>query len=95
MIRHAPRRRVLVFVAIALVGLMAGPVDECDDYDFLNSGSAAAHHSVCTCLVCELTTDDSFAPELDPPRRGEAVATVPAALCASAYLPAIFRPPIA
>jgi hypothetical protein len=95
MVRNSPRRRVLFVFAIVLVGLLAGPIDECDDYDFLNSGSAAAHHSVCTCLVCELTTDDSFAPNLEPPRRGEAVASVPAVLASSTYLPGIFRPPIA
>jgi len=95
MIHNAPRRRVLFVVAIVLVGLMAGPIDECDDYDFFNAGSAAAHQNVCSCLVCVLTTNDTFAPVLEAPQRGEAVETVPSVLCSSAYLPGIFRPPIA
>ena len=108
MIRNAPRRRVLFVVVIALVSLLTVPIDECDDYAFFHPGAASAqagvpdddpagsgHRHVCSCLVCDLTTNDSFAPSLQAPQRGEAVATVPAVLCSSAYLPAIFRPPIA
>jgi hypothetical protein len=43
MIRNAPRRRVLFVVVIALVGLMAAPIDECDDYAFFRTGPATAH----------------------------------------------------
>jgi hypothetical protein len=108
MIRNAPRRRVLLVVVIALVSLMTVPIDECDDYSFFHQGAASAqaegpqgdpagpdHQHVCSCLVCDLTTNDSFAPSLQAPQRGEAVATVPAVLCSSTYLPAIFHPPIA
>jgi hypothetical protein len=108
MIRNAPRRRVLFAVVIALVSLMTVPIDECDDYSFFLQGAASAqaegpqgdpagpdHQHVCSCLVCDLTTNDSFAPSLQAPQRGEAVATAPAVLCSSTYLPAIFHPPIA
>ena len=43
MIRNAPRRRVLFVVVIALVGLLAAPIDECDDYAFFRTGPATAH----------------------------------------------------
>jgi len=108
MIRNALRRRVLYVVVIALVGVMTVPIDECDDYAFFHTGAAAAqaevpvddssapdHQHVCTCIVCVLTTNDTFAPLIQAPQRGETVAAVPAVLCSSAYLPAIFRPPIA
>ena len=108
MIRNAPRRRVLLVVVIALVGLNIVPIDECDDYAFIHLGPASAHAEVpsddpagsdhqhiCSCLVCDLTTNDSFAPRLQAPQRGEMVAAVPAVLCSSTYLPGIFRPPIA
>jgi hypothetical protein len=108
MIRNAPRRRVLLVVVIALVGLNIVPIDECDDYAFFHPGAASAqagvpvddssgsdHQHICSCVVCDLTTNDSFAPRLQTPQRGEVVAAVPAVLCSSAFLPAIFRPPIA
>jgi len=108
MIRNAPRRRVLLVVIIALVGLMTVPIDECDDYSFFHPGAASAQagvpdddpdgsdtRHVCSCLVCDLTTNDSFAPHVQGPQRGETVAPVPTVFCSSAYLPAIFRPPIA
>ena len=108
MIRNAPRRRVLLVVVIALIGLNILPIDECDDYAFLRPGTASAHAEVpvdvpagsdpqhiCSCVVCVLTTNDTFRPCLPAPQRGETVAAVPAVLCSSADLPGIFRPPIA
>lgn len=108
MIRNAPRRRVLLVVVIALVGLNIVPIDECDDYAFIRPGAASAHaevpaddpagsdhQHVCSCLVCELTTNDTFKPDLPAPQRGESVAAIAAVLCSSTYLPGIFRPPIA
>ena len=108
MIRNAPCRRVLLFVVIALVGLMAAPIDECDEYAFIHSRAAPAHANVspddaagpdhqhaCTCIVCVLITDDSFVPRLPAPQRGEGVAIAPPVLCSSTFLPGIFHPPIA
>lgn len=108
MIRNAPRRRVLFFVVIALVGLMVAPMDECDDYAFFHPGAASAHAGVstddpagsdhphvCSCIVCVLTTDDSFVPRLPAPQRCEGVAIAPSVPGSSAYLPGIFHPPIA
>jgi len=108
MIRNAPRRRVLFVVVIALVSLLTVPIDECDDYAFFHPGAASAqagvpdddpagsgHRHVCSCLVCDLTTNDSFAPHVQAPQRGGTVAAVPAVFSSSAFLPAIFRPPIA
>lgn len=115
MIRNAPRRRVLIVVVIALAGMMAAPIDECDDYAFFRAGPATAHAGlpedarddhdagpgdgnshlhVCSCLVCELTTDDAFAPSLPAPQRGEKVSPLPVAPFSAAYLPAIYHPPI-
>ena len=108
MIRNAPRRRVLFVVVIALVGLIGVPIDECDDYAFFHPGAASSqaevpaddparsdHQHFCSCLVCVLTTDDTFVPRLQVPQLGKAVAAVPAVLCSSTFLPGIFRPPIA
>jgi hypothetical protein len=116
MIRNAPRRRVLFAVVTALIGLLAAPIDECDDYAFFRTGHASAHAGVpdgnrddsdpkpgegtsrphiCSCGVCELTTDDAFVPSLPPPQRGESVGPLRVAPVSSAYLPPIFRPPIA
>jgi hypothetical protein len=115
MVRSARRSRFLLAVAIALAGLMAAPLDACDDYACLNhqpsparagmpadalddlnlSSDESPHPHVCCCIVCELTTDDSFAPRLPSPRRGETLPQSPAVAVSSTYLPDIFRPPIA
>jgi hypothetical protein len=108
MFRNVPRRRILLVVVIAMVGLNLAPIDECDDYAFLYPGAASAraevpgddpcgfeHQHLCSCVVCELTTNDTFVPRLAAPQRGEAVADVPAVPCSSPYLPGIYRPPIA
>lgn len=108
MIRNAPRRRAMVVVVIALVGLIIVPVDECDDYAFFRPVAATAraevpaddpagsdHQHACSCLVCVLTTDDTFIPRLTAPRRGELAAVVSTELCSSTYLPDVYRPPIA
>ena len=71
-----------------------GPVDD-QAGSGAEDGKRSEHWHVCPCLVCDLTTDDSFAPRLPAPRRGESLVTVPAGFCSSAYLPPIFRPPIA
>ena len=116
MIRPATHRRSLFAVAVVLVGLLAMPIDECDDYGLFSAGAARAHaeesdplagnpdqehdsaggcQHACCCLVCELTTDDAFAPSLPAPQRGEKVSPLPVAPVSTAHLPAVFRPPIA
>lgn len=116
MVRNARRSRVLFLVGIALAVLTAAPIDECDDYAFLNpwasaahaglsddasecpggtSGEGADHSHACSCLVCDLATDDSFAPSLSSPQRGGIFFPTPAQATSSAYTPHIFHPPIA
>ena len=43
MVRNARRSRVSFVVGIALAVLMAAPIDECDDYAFLDPWASAAH----------------------------------------------------
>ena len=106
MIRNAPRRRVLFVVVIALVGLNILPIDECDDYEFLGAGAVSAqmeitagdpdgstHAHVCSCIVCLLTTNDTFAPRLPAPRRGELVTVVAVEPSSSTDLSGIYHPP--
>ena len=106
MIRTAPRRRVLLVVVIALIGLMSVPIDECDDYAFFRFGAAPAQAGYsgadpdrseishdCSCLVCVLTTDDAFLPRLLTPQRGEILATVVADPPISAFLSGVYHPP--
>ena len=106
MMRTAPRRRVLLVVVIALIGLMSAPIDECDDYAFFRFGAAPAQAQVsgadpvgsvqlhpCSCLVCAPTTDDAFLPRLLTPQRGEVVAAVAADLQISVFLSGVYHPP--
>ena len=116
MVRSVRRSPALLVVAIALAGLMAAPVDECDDYAFALPGAVSAcadpaesgpegsvatadpgpdRGHFCSCVVCELATNDSSAPSLPAPRRGETVSPLPEVGNSSTYFPTIFRPPIA
>lgn len=106
MIRNAPRRRVLLVVVIALVGLNIVPIDECDDYAFLRPGAATAHaevpgddpddsdrQHVCSCVVCDLITDDTFVPRLQAPHRMGLLAVVAVEPSSSVDLPGVYHPP--
>jgi hypothetical protein len=116
MVRNARRSRILMVVVVALAGLMAAPIDECDDYALLNPRAVSAHaglpdvagedtcgdsedhtdHSQhCTCVVCDLAIDDSFAPSFPPPQRGDTVPPARAVALSSPHIPVIFHPPIA
>jgi hypothetical protein len=116
MVRNARRSRILHAVVVALAVLMAAPIDECDDYAFLDPRTAPAHadspevpavdpngtsegqtaHShVCSCIVCDLATDDSFAPSFPPPQRGETVPPARAVALSSPYIQDVYHPPIA
>jgi hypothetical protein len=53
------------------------------------------HSHVCTCIVCNLTTDDSFAPVLPPPQRRETVPPARPVAFSSPYIQDVYHPPIA